>query len=260
MTSYVTKDRTTGRNILMDLLSPHYRDLGVLRDLSQEFLANGYVKLPNLLHENVFTAICDELLQQVPFARGRKFLMGGYETPRFMSVIGGSTLRLATDITWSLYLHWEIHQLLNQLCGMPVFPCLHPDEFMVANFLLHVSETHGWHLDDPAYAVIIVCEAPPAQKGGVLEYIPNWCDFCSRLGVSPDQKVDIPVEEAYKQNLIMTAHHLPGDAYLLRADQVLHRVSGLNSEGFRRIVLNLAYEATPNPTYGHTASMLYTDS
>ena len=131
---------------------------------------------------------------------------------------------------------------------------------MVANFLLSPGATHGWHLDDPAYAFILVLESSPAEDGGSIEFIQNWQEFCKDSGSLSKEKVAPLVERAREANLVQVRHHLSGDAYLLRADRCLHQVTALRREGARRFALNLAFEATPHPIYGNTANRLYGDN
>jgi hypothetical protein len=130
---------------------------------------------------------------------------------------------------------------------------------MVVNYLTFQGATHGWHLDDPSYALVIITETTEGESGGRLEYIKDWRRICEQRGVSAEESVDDTVGHCRSQQLIRTHRHEAGDAYLLRADQCLHRVTELTSTQGRRVVINIAFEATPNPTYGFTANRLYTD-
>jgi hypothetical protein len=243
--------------IIHELLSPRYHDAELLEALSREFRREGYVRLPGLLGASAFAAIRDELLEKMAAARSRDFVMGGYETPRRMSVMGATLLLRETELVWTLYPHWELRRLVSALAGAEVHPCRHPEEFMVANFLLDRGHTHGWHLDDPAYSLILFFEAPPPEHGGVLEFIPHWLEFCGEHGLEPHQRVDAAIERARERSLVHTRAHAAGDAYLLRADRAMHRVTGLTGDDARRVVLNLSFEASETPVYGSTATALY---
>lgn len=244
--------------IVHDLLSPRYRDAAVLDALSREFRREGYVRLPGLLGAEAFAALRDELLEKgTTTARSRDFVMDGYETPRRMSVMGATLLLRETELVWALYAHWELRRLVGALAGAAVYPCRHPEEFMVANFLLDRGHTHGWHLDDPAYALILFIEAPPPEDGGVLEFIPHWLEFCGEHGLEPHHRVDAAVERARAESRVQRRAHAPGDGYLLRADQAMHRVTSLTAGDARRVALNLAFEASDAPVYGSTATVLY---
>lgn len=245
------------RGILNGLLDPRYRDPSLRPSLAQEFAREGYVHLPGLFAPAAFSAIQQELLGIHTLARSRNFVMSGYETPRVMSVMGGSLLLRETRLVWPLYIHWELREIIQAITGSPIHACLHPEEFMVANFLLQPGNTHGWHLDDPAYALIVFVESPAPGDGGLLEYIPHWRAYCEAQGLPAEERVDTAVARAREQGLVRVKQHATGDAYLLRADLALHRVTGLSREGVRRVALNLAFEATDTPSYGDTASQLY---
>lgn len=128
---------------------------------------------------------------------------------------------------------------------------------MVANFLNRRRGTHGWHLDDPAYAMIMFFDAPPEGQGGSLEFVPNWHSFCERHGFDPEKNVAPAAEIARAEGLIQTRHHVREDAYLLRADKCLHRVTELQREGIHRAAINMAYQNIPFQVYGESATALY---
>jgi hypothetical protein len=130
---------------------------------------------------------------------------------------------------------------------------------MVLNFLTGPGATHGWHLDDPPFAVVIFVEAPPPEQGGLLELIPNWEKVCEQLGVPPQTGVNPTVKWCQDQGLVKQFHHIAGDVYVLHAGLALHRVTELIGDNARRVVLNFAYERNPDTTYGNTASILYRD-
>ena len=134
-----------------------------------------------------------------------------------------------------------IRESISRMVGQEVFSCQNEDEWMVANYLTSVGDTHGWHLDDPPIAFVLVLLAPPKGEGGQLEYFPLSTKLAG---------VDVRHEHA------MIADHRAGDAYLLRADQCLHRVAPLIGSG-RRLAINMAFEFDEEVTYGTTASMLY---
>ncbi|MUG93669.1 hypothetical protein F7734_15070 [Scytonema sp. UIC 10036] len=242
-----------------NLLSKKYTDYDVLTQLRHEFITDNYVKLPGLFSLEAFTDLKAELKRIEPFAIKKNFVMEGYETPRVLSVLGGQKILKLSPMLKSLYSDENLSHFLQMIVGTEIYPCLHPEEFMVANFLLCAGATHGWHLDDPSYALVIIFEAPCELEGGLLELIPNWNNFLDSLGADPKLNVDPLVELARCSNLVQTKHHASGDAYLLRADRCLHQVTELLNDNISRIVLNLAYESTPNPSYSYTATRLYGD-
>ncbi len=145
--------------------------------------------------------------------------------------------------------------MVGAVAGQAVHPCRHPEEFIVANFLVNERDTHGWHLDDPAYALVVVLEAPPPDRGALLELVPDWQRVRQRYGV--DRTIDELVGLARTDGLVRTVHHRSGEAYLLRSDRCLHRVTELASGARPRSSLSLAFQDDPLTEYGETATALY---
>ena len=258
--NFLPEDLTGKRSLMMHLLSEPYSERHLRYELQQEFARNDYVKLPGLIASEAFAHIRSEIEYLRQFATKRSFIMEEYETPREMHTLGGMKILKESPTIWSLYCHNELRSLIQSIAGTEIYSCLHPNEFMVANFLLSPGATHGWHLDDPAYAFILVLESSPAEDGGSIEFIQNWQEFCKDSGSLSREKVEPLVERARAANLVQVRHHLSGDAYLLRADRCLHQVTALRREGACRIALNLAFEATSHPIYGNTANRLYGDN
>lgn len=240
-----------------DCVSDRYRDPDHVARLRASFLARDYVKLPAFLTETAFAVLKAEVLRLESSASARSFVMDGYATPRHLKTIGGSKIAAESPLLSAFYADPGVRAAIEGMAGRRVFACKHPEEFLVANYLTETGATHGWHLDDPAFALILFFESPPPQEGGLLELIRNWHAICARAGASPSEEVDRVVDACRKAGRIQVKSHAAGDAYLLRADRVLHRVTELTAPGARRSVINLAYEATLNPAYGVTATKLY---
>jgi hypothetical protein len=65
------------------------------------------------------------------------------------------------------------------------------------------------------------------------------------------------VESSARQGTMKSLSLLPGDAYLLHASTVLHRVTGLEEESDMRMAFNFAYCLSEDQEYGSSASLLY---
>jgi hypothetical protein len=250
-------DAAVFRPIVAGPVTGAYADDRSIEELRARFAEHGYVKLPRLLSDAALAVVRQEVTALEPQARARDFVMSGPDTPRVMSVLGASQLLAGAPATATLYVHFELVRVIARIAGTPVHRCTHPEELMVCNFLLAQGSTHGWHLDDPPYALIVVLEAPAPGAGGELEYIPGWADLNHGLGIDPGGPVDAGVAAARADGLIRKADHRSGDAYLLRADRVAHRVAPLQAPGTRRIALNFAYEASAVASYGDSATVLY---
>ena len=222
------------------------------------FQRHSYVHLPGLISEQSMQILREEIASLENHCISRNFIMPELRTPRVMKVLGGGSLVRESKILWALYSHYQLWRVIEGIVDSRIYPCRHPEEFMVANFLVESGQTHGWHLDDPAYALIIFLEAPEQPScGGSLEYIQDWQGYCLRNGFDPEKEVETAVARARAAGLVLDRTHRTGEAYLLKADTCLHRVTGLQGEGLRRVALNLGYESRPDTKYGSTASLLY---
>jgi hypothetical protein len=217
----------------------------------------GYVKLPGLLAPATWALLRDEIGRLEPQARACDFVMPGPETPRVLSVLGAHDLLTGSPALAALYVHFELVRAISRIVGEQIHACRHEDELIVCNLLMGERSTHGWHLDDPPYAVVLVLEAPEPGAGGDLEQIADWAGVCRQLGLDPQTDVTAAVEAASADGLLTVTGHVAGDVYLLRADRCLHRVSPLRTAGSRRVALNFAYERTKQPSYGESATTLY---
>ena len=250
--------RSTGSK-LFHLISSRYNDECLIGDLHREFNEAGYVKLPGLLRASAFDHLCKRMQRLRERAIRRAFNMPGVGTPRRLATLGGSSIAREDPLLASLYFHHEVIGLVRGVVGEALFACEHTQEFMVANFLTQPGDSHGWHLDDPAYAIVIVFEAPSPEQGGTVELIPRWRDRCRMFGDSADTNVTAGVNRARSHGAIQERHHLPGDAYVLHASTVLHRVTPVAAPESQRSVLNMAYQRQEHQQYGHTATALYSD-
>ena len=242
---------------LYDLITPKNFSHIDLLDMRDQFVRSGYVKLPGFLTTQALQIFKAEMEDMEQIAVRRQFEMPGYSTPRSLSVLGGALIKSQSPLLYSLYHHYALRSCIESIVGRPIYTCNHREEFMVANFLHNSGDTHGWHLDDPAFALIIFAEAPAEGGGGEVEFVANWTDLCQRKGYKPDENVAELVQWASENGLVDRRSHESGDAYLLRADMNLHRVMPLTRENERRSAVNLAFQSTPNASYGSTANMLY---
>ena len=229
-----------------------------LRAESLAFASDGYVRLPRSFFASVFAQLQNEVKRLRAYAKTRDFIMPGYETLRRMSTLGGKDILRLSPMLADFYHNPEIRTLLTNICGRQVFACHDENEWQVINWLEGPGETHGWHLDDPPLALVIFMETPPESDGGALEFINGWHQLCAVVGSDPELNATDLIERCRAAGLITAKVHATGDAYLMRADQCLHRAAPLTAAGARRCVINLAFELQPDVRRtGVTASLLY---
>lgn len=226
------------------------------RRLQASFRETGYVKLPEFLTPAAFRAVSSEVTR-LHSARARKdFVMPDFNTDRKMSVLSGRDVVRQSEVIASLYACQELRDWIASLTGTGIHTVLHDDEFLVLNFLDGERDTHGWHLDDPRYALIIVVESPATHIGGCIEYVPDWKRLAREEFFDSHQDVERGVEICKRNGKLRSDTLKSSDCYLLDAAEVLHRVSPMSADGSRK-ALNLAFDDRRYRIYGETATTLY---
>jgi hypothetical protein len=236
----------------------YYKKLNYLQSF---FSKKGYVELPNFFRKEVFDIIKKEVMNLQKHLIEHDFIMPQYETPRKLSTIGGTTIRRNSLILELLYSNNFILDFIKTIVGEEVFFCQHPEEWMVINILNKQHSTHGWHLDDPEYALVTIIEM--RGVGGNVEIIDidNLKRIVDTFDIENITKNASSISEVAKlHKLIYSKQYVSGQTYLIRAGKCLHRVSELVTQNGLRIALNMAFENTPQPSYGNSAHLLYQSS
>lgn len=223
-----------------------YADYKTVQSLHLAFSKSGYVKLPGLIEPTTFTALRAEVETLSRIARHKDFVMSGYETPRIMTTLGGKEISANSETLRRFYKDNRLRAILAGIIGGPVFDSYDANEWCVATWLNGRGETHGYHLDDPPIALIVILKAPASDLGGSLEMIADWREIARIFGHDPEKNVLPLVERLRRLNLVQSKAHAAGDAYLLRADQCLHAVTPLRSSEAQRCILNMAFELEPD--------------
>lgn len=236
-----------------DTMKPQVLNFEQVSDqVRKEFKLAGHYVLSNFVSMHGIQEMYQTLSNLRECAHTRNFIMPGIETPRRMRTLGGRFISESIKELVALYSSREIIEFLEAVAGKKVFPCLHPEEFIVVNYLEGKYQTHGWHLDDPDLALIICIQAP-CRGGGNVEMISGFAD---RQEVTPEE-LSNRISEAKKCGHIKSLQLNTGDAYVLNASRVLHRVTELESDCDERIAINFAYSFTEDQEFGNTADMLY---
>ena len=96
-----------------------------------------------------------------------------------------------------------------------------PEEYIINNQSAK-GDTHGWHWDDYAFALIHVVEAPDPLYGGRVEYVPNV--------VWNKESAGKCIKAALEKELITSMHVRTGETYFMKTNTTLHRISPLLGE------------------------------
>lgn len=245
--------------VLADIVSRPYTDADFIKALADQFAVNGYVTLENFFTPKVISLINEETHALHKISSKRDFTMDGYETPRLLSVVGGQKVLGNSVFIPTLYVHHQLNSVLSAITRKSLSTVKHQQECIVANYLDGQGHTHGWHLDDPTYALIAVLESPPAGRGGSVEYIAHWRTLCEQLGIDPIRDTRIGLNHARSHGLIRSANLKSGDCYLLNAGENFHRVTPIADDSSRRRVINMAFDHRSDFIYGDTADILYAE-
>ncbi len=221
---------------LQDRLNTHFdRTFGDKREvqrLSQHFRREGYVKIPNLVPEDLKSEVTEEVHRLLDL-HARRIDIQLKETsnsPRKMSTVSQQSIATDGDLICRIYECEPMMGFLSRLAREPVVQCPWEEEKYVIIRQEQAGDTHGWHWGDFSFTVIWIIEAPSIECGGMLQCIPHtdW------------DKSDPRVHEHLVEHPIRTYPHVTGDIYFLRSDTTLHRTVPLNTDR-TRIILNTCW-------------------
>lgn len=229
----------------MPSLDLNYQTLvdGDVESAVQQFNRCGYLPLDGLVPESTLARLRSEIANLMPKARRKDFLMECMgSTPRHMTTLGGQIITDHAPGITALYHDEKLREGLSALVGRRLVAADDPVERHVLNILHQAGDTHGFHVDDYPVALVMFVESPTCPDG------------CGRLEFCPAVGEESPDSAAHGSK---TMAHRAGDAYLLRSDQLQHRVQPIH-DGCLRTVLNFAF-AFEGETVEHSpsASMLY---
>ncbi|MFE9404143.1 hypothetical protein ACFYNY_20575 [Streptomyces sp. NPDC006530] len=210
----------------------------------RRFAADGYLPLPSLLTPHGLEHLRGEAQRLEQLARRRDFAMDCMDgSPRHMTTLGGHHIAEESKAIPRLYEDPGLLALIEAAVGQTPTAVPDPLERHVLNILHREGDTHGAHTDDYPYALVVFLEAPSHPgDGGLVAYTPHTASLT----------------ELANAGRARTAHHAPGDAYLLRSDTTAHRVTPLTRSGLRRTVLNFAYTTPATETrFTSSARELY---
>jgi hypothetical protein len=153
-------------------------------------------------------------------------------SPRRYRVVDRDTLAAACPTAAALYHSDLLLERIGAIAGEALAPVPYVPEELIATRLERAGDTHGWHWDDYAFALVWVLRAPPAGSGADLEYV---------TGV-PWHKDAPQIDAILAGSEPVRAHVAAGTVYLLRTDTTLHRVTPLRFDA-QRDALCFSYAA-----------------
>jgi len=153
------------------------------------------------------------------------------DTPRRLDLVGQAAIAAHGGLLPRLYASDATLALVAAVSGRAVTPCPYEPERFILSALSRPGDTHGWHWDDYPYALVLVLDAALPGTGGELEFVPGtvW------------NKNDPQVAAIVRRGPVRRASVRSGEAYLLRSDTTLHRVTEIGPRGVRRIAFAMAF-------------------
>ncbi len=200
--------------------------------LRSRFARDGFADLTACVPDAVRARAAADIAAAFAAAGLRRDLRVGATggTPRRYRVLTRDAIRAHAPYVAALYRSAALLRLVADVSGERALPSPYRPEEFVATRLERIGDTHGWHWDDYAFALVWVLEAPPPDAGGSLELI---------SGV-PWNKADPNVEAVLATREPVRYPLASGTVYLLRADDAMHRVVPLARDG-RRDALCFTY-------------------
>jgi len=151
----------------------------------------------------------------------------GGNTPRKMCIVGKSNLDLNDSIFKDFYSDKKHIEMLSEIARENIHEINFENEKYVINVLKEKGDTHGWHLDDYTYALVLVNRSPHINNGGSLEYV-------SHVNFDGASKLDVESLENILRNSVVNSVYIPNNnIYLMKTNTTLHRVSPLQTLDFR---------------------------
>lgn len=206
-------------------------------ELQREYAPEGYLKIDDFAPPEVWAAVADEVEQLLATAAHRRDLTVAStgNSPRRYDAIARDDIIDRSALIPSLYRSPTLLRFLAGITGEEkIIHVPHEPEEVLITRMAEPGDSHGWHWDDYPFAMIWLIDAPPAEDGATVEFIPHttW------------EKENPRIDEHLTEHEIRRHNPATGSIYLLRADTALHRVSPLTREGAVRTVLVFSF-ATP---------------
>ncbi|WP_158920669.1 hypothetical protein [Streptomyces sp. NBRC 109706] len=201
---------------------------GRIPELRRSYQTDDYAELPAFMPEEIHATALKELEALFAEQAQRRDLIikQSGNTPRKYSNIDRDALTQGSTVVPEIFRSTALYELLEAIVGEKVLPVPYVPEEYIAARLHKAGDVHGWHWDDYTWALVWIFKMPDEDNGGSLEYV---------KGVPWDQ--DNPrVEEFVSAGPVIRRHPAVGNAYLLKADTALHRVSTLRYDAERMIV------------------------
>ncbi len=163
-------------------------------------------------------------------SKRKDFISTHTHTPRNMFTVSEVDITNTSRIIKEFYYSSDLLGLLSEMAMEKVNFLPWTGERYVINGLVNNKDTHGWHWDDYAYALVFIAECPPRGAGGEVECVSNtnWIKSNPNIRHIVNTR---PVQSYYFE---------PGSFYFMKSDTTLHRVSNID-QPYQRLSIAMSY-------------------
>lgn len=193
---------------------------------------DGIVEISKCLNKETLQMVISETIRVFEKkAERRDFNMKSLDnTPRHLFNVNENKINEESNFLMNFYYSKDMLYLVGLIgCEYVDYIPFAGDRYLI-NGLTRKNDTHGWHWDDYAYALIVIAESPPRAEGGLVETVPHteW------------DRENPNIQKTLAENKIATNWFPSGSVYLMRSDTTLHRVTEITGNK-RRIVFVTGY-------------------
>lgn len=214
------------------ILEKHYSSINCA-PLAEEFKKRNYVKIPTFVPPILETAMKGEVCYMINHHTIRQDLHDPQtsDTPRYMELVSQADLSSFGQIIPTFYSSHQLLLFLSRIVGESLIVSPYECDRFAITKMTRKGDTYGWHWNDSRYLLAWIFETPPAELGGVTEFITD-----TRWDKSYPHIVDYYLSHGQVQR---RTYHV-GDIYLLKADEVMHRISPLKQDSMK-VVLRMGW-------------------
>lgn len=195
------------------------------------FKKHGCVNITKLIDFISFTKLSEETFFLLRHKKRRSFSMEETSfTPRIMHNVKQPIIKKYGDYIPEIYQSPSLKNLIYKIGGEKIYDLPWEEEKYLINCMSEPGDTHGWHWDDYSYAIIFIIKAPKCENGGLVQCVPNtkW-----------ENTSDI-VNRTLCENKVNTYFFSDREAYLLKSNTTMHRVTALVKKDFR-LIINMSW-------------------
>ena len=212
-----------------------------LEEWSRDYRANQMVVLRDVLPKNIEQAFVSEARDLLANAGQRRELNveESGNTPRAYNSVGRDQIRAQGKLIPTIFDSEALLEVISKIADEQLHRVPYAPEEFIINSQHKPRDTHGWHWDDYAFALIWCIDEPDPISGGRIEFIP-------RVEWQKDRTRDY-LRETLRTNAVQSIHLKTGECYLMKANTCLHRISPLSDET-RRTVVVMTYASASDLT------------